>query len=131
VVKGLAVPEYRLEMIGRVGRFAGSLPVRLALTPQDVGPDHWRHLIERFPEGQHLTRLVQIARGQADDAAIPALSAWCSEPTRWDNGWDVYLKATLRQDLDGERTPVDLDTLTHDALTQAVDVGQDAVPLAA
>jgi hypothetical protein len=131
VVKGLAVPEYRLEMIGRIGRFAGSLPVRLALTPQDVGPDHWRHLIERFPEGQHLTRLVQIARGQADDSAISTLSAWCSEPTRWDNGWDAYLKKTLRRHLDDQTTLVDLDTLAHDALTQAVDVGQDAVPLAA
>jgi Flp pilus assembly protein TadD len=131
VVKGLAVPEHRLEMSGRAGRFAGSLPVRLALTRSDVGPDHWRDLVERFPEGQHLTRLVQIARGQADASVMPALSAWCSEPTRWDNGWDAYLKQTLRLYLDGEQTPVDLDTLTHDALTQAVDVGQDAVPLAA
>jgi len=131
VVKGLAVPEHRLEMLGRAGRFAGSLPVRLALTPQDVGPDHWRHLIERFPERQHLTRLVQIARRQADDSIIPTLSAWCKEPTRWDNGWDAYLKKTLRPHLDGETTLVDLDTLAHDALTQAVDVGQDAVPLAA
>jgi len=131
VVKGLAVPEHRLAMLGRAGRFAGSLPVRLALTPQDVGSDHWRHLIERFPEGQHLTRLVQIARGQADDSAIPALFAWCSEPTRWDNGWDAYLKKALRRHLGGEKTLVDLDTLAHDALTQAVDVGQDAVPLAA
>jgi len=33
--------------------------------------------------------------------------------------------------LDGEAVLVNLDTLAHDALTQAVDVGQDAVPLAA
>lgn len=131
VVKGLAVPEHRLAMVGRAGRFAGSLPVRLALTPPAVGPDYWRDLLERFPEGQHLTRLVQLSRGQAGDSAIAALSAWCSEPTRWDNGWDAYLKATLRQHLDGAATPVDLDTLAHDALTQAVDVGLDAAPLAA
>ncbi len=74
---------------------------------------------------------MQLARGQADDSAIAALSAWCSEPTRWGNGWDAYLKKTLRRHLDGAATPVDLDTLAHDALTQAVDVGLDAVPLAA
>ncbi|WP_157726391.1 hypothetical protein [Imhoffiella purpurea] len=131
VVKGLAVPEHRVEMIGRAERFAGSLPVRLALSPQDVGTGHWRDLLERFPESQHLTRLVQIARGQADDSAIPALSAWCSEPTRWDNGWDAYLKKTLRRHLDDETSLVDLSSLAHDALTQAVDVGLDAAPLAA
>ncbi|HRD92325.1 MAG TPA: hypothetical protein PLO34_06190 [Pseudoxanthomonas sp.] len=131
VVKGLALPEYRIEMVGRTGRFEGSLPVRLALAPDNVTADHWRDLARRFPEGQHLTHLVQLARGQADDAAHAALAAWCSEPTRWDNGWDAYLKGTLRRHLDGEAVLVNLDTLAHDALTQAVDVGQDAVPLAA
>jgi tetratricopeptide (TPR) repeat protein len=131
VVKGLAVPEHRIEMIGRASRFAGSLPVRLALTPEDAGDRHWRELIERFPEGRHLTRLVQLSCGQADAAAIPALAVWCKEPTRWDNGWDAYLKDTVARLLEGESTPVGLDTLTHDALTQAVDVGMNATPLAA
>lgn len=134
VVKGLASPEYRLEMIGRTGRFAGSLPVRLALTPDNVGADHWRDLLRRFPEGQHLTHLVQLARceaGEEGDAAHAALAAWCGEPTHWDNGWGKYLKETLRRHLDGGEIPVSLTTLAHDALTQAVDVGLDAVPLAA
>lgn len=131
VVKGLAVPEYRVEMIGRAGRFAGSLPVRLALAPDTVTADHWRDLAHRFPEQQHLTHLVQLARGQADDAVHDALVAWCREPTRWDNGWDKYLKDTLRRHLDGDAILVSLDTLAHDALTQAVDVGMDAVPQAA
>ena len=131
VVKGLAVPEYRFEMVGRAGRFEGSLPVRLALTPENVAADHWRNLVRRFPEGQHLTHLVQLARGQADDSVHSALAAWCSAPTRWDNGWEKYLKETLRRYLDGHEIPVDLTALAHDALTQAVDVGLDATPLAA
>ncbi|MFA7242899.1 MAG: tetratricopeptide repeat protein [Sulfuricellaceae bacterium] len=134
VVKGLAAPEYRVEMIGRTGRFAGSLPVRLALTPDNAGAEHWHDLLRRFPEGGHLTRLVQLARGavgEESDTVHAALAAWCSEPTHWANGWDKHLKETLRRHLDGDDIPVSLATLAHDALTQAVDVGQDAVPLAA
>lgn len=134
VVKGLAVPEYRIEMIGRTGRFAGSLPVRLALTPDNVTADHWHDLLRRFPEGRHLTQLVQLARGETGgegDTVHAALAAWCTEPTHWDNGWVEYLKKTLRRHLDGDELSVDLATLAHDALTQAVDVGLDAVPLAA
>lgn len=131
VVKGLAVPEYRIEMIGRTGRFASSLPVNLALTPDDVAADHWSDLLRRFPEGQHLTHLVQLARGGASDAAHTALAVWCDEPTHWSDGWDKYLKEMLRNHLNGDEIPVDLATLTHDALIQAVDVGFDATPLAA
>ena len=118
-------------MLGRTGRFDGSLPVRLALTPEHVSADHWHDLLRRFPEGQHLTHLVQLARGQAGEAVHAALAAWCGEPTHWDDGWAKYLKETLRRHLDGNQIPVDLATLAHDALTQAVDVGLDAAPLAA
>lgn len=131
VVKGLAVPEYRVEMVGRAGRFEGSLPVRLALTPENVAADYWRDLVQRFPERQHLTHLVQLARGQADNSVHSALAAWCFAPTRWDNSWEKYIKETLRRHLDGNEIPVDLAALAHDALTQAVDVGLDATPLAA
>lgn len=134
VVKGLASPEYRIEMVGRTGRFAGSLPVRLALAPDNIGADYWHELVRRFPEGEHLTRLVQLARGETGktgDAVHAALAAWCAEPSHWDNGWDKYLKQTLRLHLDGGDIPVSLAALAHDALTQAVDVGLDAVPLAA
>ncbi|MEF8730810.1 MAG: hypothetical protein V5B40_02420 [Candidatus Accumulibacter meliphilus] len=131
VVKGLALPEYRVEMVGRTGRFSGSLPVRLAFTPDNVTAEHWRDLVRNFPEGQHLTHLVQLARGHADDAVHSALSAWCREPTRWDNGWDEYLKGMLHRHLEGDEIGVDLNTLAHNALTQAVDVGLDATPLAA
>jgi hypothetical protein len=61
----------------------------------------------------------------------PFAVAWCGEPTRWDNAWEAYLKETSFRPLEGECTPLTLDTLTHDALTQAVDVGMDASPLAA
>ncbi|PHV05608.1 hypothetical protein CSQ96_19400 [Janthinobacterium sp. BJB412] len=131
VVKGLALPAYRNEMVGRTGRFVGSLPVRLALTPENVSVDHWRDLVNKFPEGQHLIRLVQLVRGQGDELARPALAAWCREPSRWDNGWDRYLKERVHSYLDSEEISIDLATLVHDALTQAVDVGMDAVPLAA
>lgn len=131
VVKGLAVPEYRIEMIGRTGCFSNSLPVNLALIPDDVTANHWSDLLRRFPEGQHLIRLVQLARGEEDDAAHATLAAWCDEPTHWSNGWDKYLKETLRSHLKGDNIPVSLATLAHDALTQAVGVGMDATPLAA
>jgi len=131
VVKGLAVPEYRIEMIGRVGRFAGSLPVRLALTPDTVSEDYWRNLARHFPEGEYLVNLVQLARGEVNDELIASLAAWCDEPTRWDNGWDQYLKDTIRRKLNGAETSVDLSAIVHDALTQAVDVGMDALPLVA
>ncbi|MDR0281273.1 MAG: tetratricopeptide repeat protein [Paucimonas sp.] len=131
VVKGLAVPEYREEMQGRIGRFVGSLPVRLALTPENVNSEHWRELVRQFPEGQHLTRLMQLIRGQADDIAIAALKSWCNEPTHWDNRWDHYLKQTLHQYLDSDEPSRNLTTLAHNALTQAVDVGFNATPMAA
>lgn len=131
VVKGLAVPEYRMEMQGRIQRFAGSLPVRLAFSPENTDNGHWQELLRQFPEGQYLTHLVQLSRGQADDTAKAALKAWCSEPSRWDNSWDGYLKQTLYRHLDGNQIHSDLATLVHDALTQAVDVGFDATPLVA
>lgn len=131
VVKGLAIPAYRVDMQGRTGRFAGSLPVRLALTPENVPAEYWRDLGRHFPEGRHLIDLVQLARGPADDVIRARLAAWCDTPAGWDSGWDTYLKATLRRHLDGDDIPVDLVTLAHDALTQAVDVGMDATPLAA
>jgi tetratricopeptide (TPR) repeat protein len=131
VVKGLALPEYREAMRGRTGRFVGSLPVRLALSPIDAAAEHWQELARQFPEGRHLTHLVQLARGQGDDSTPEALTAWCCEPTRWDNAWESYLKETLQHHLHGDETLVDLTTLAHDALTQAVDVGLDAAPLAA
>lgn len=131
VVKGLALPAYRNEMMGRTGRFVGSLPVRLALTPEDVSVDYWSDLVNKFPDGQHLIRLVQLARGQGDDLTRAALAAWCREPSRWDNGWDEYLKESVRSYLNSEEIPINLAALVHDALTQAVDVGMDAVPLAA
>jgi tetratricopeptide (TPR) repeat protein len=131
VVKGLALPEYGEAMRGRMGRFAGSLPVRLALSPGEVAAEHWQELARQFPEGRHLTHLVQLARGQADESTHAVLTAWCCEPTRWDNTWESYLKQTLQQHLHGDETHVDLASLAHDALTQAVDVGLDAAPLAA
>ncbi|MBI3096506.1 MAG: hypothetical protein HYY97_16680 [Rhodocyclales bacterium] len=131
VVKGLALPEHRLAMRGRLGSFYNSLPVNLALSSDDVTADHWQELLRRFPEGHHLTLLVQLARNQAEDATHNQLVAWCDEPTRWDNAWDSYLKQTLHQYLDGDTGSVNLPSLAHDALTQAVDVGLDATPLAA
>jgi Flp pilus assembly protein TadD len=131
VVKGLALPEHRLAMRGRLGSFYNSLPVNLALSPDDAPADHWQELLRRFPEGHHLTRLVQLARNQADDTTRDLLVAWCDEPTRWDNTWDSYLKQALHQYLDGDTVSVNLPSLAHDALTQAVDVGMDATPLAA
>jgi tetratricopeptide (TPR) repeat protein len=131
VVKGLALPAYRNEMMGRTGRFVGSLPVRLALAPENVSVDYWRDLVNKFPEGQHLIRLVQLTRGQGDELALAALTAWCREPSRWDNGWDRYLKDRVHSYLDSEEIPINLATLVHDALTQAVDVGMDALPVAA
>jgi hypothetical protein len=131
VVKGLALPEHRQAMRGRLGSFYNSLPVNLAFIPDDAPADHWQELIRRFPEGRHLTHLVQLARNQADDTTRSLLGAWCDEPTRWDNAWDSYLKQALHQYLDGDIAPLDLPSLAHDALTQAVDVGLDAAPLAA
>lgn len=131
VVKGLAVPEYREEMQGRIGRFIGSLPVRLALTPKNVNSEHWHELVRLFPEGQHLTRLTQLTRGQADDIALAALKSWCNEPTPWDNLWDHYLKQTLHHYLDSDEPSCNLTNLMHYALTQAVDVGFNATPMAA
>jgi tetratricopeptide (TPR) repeat protein len=131
VVKGLAVPEYREEMQGRIGRFIGSLPVRLALSPKNVNSEHWHELVRLFPEGQHLTRLTQLIRGQADDIAIAALKSWCNEPTHWDNLWDHYLKQTLHHYLDSDEPSCNLTNLMHYALTQAVDVGFNATPMAA
>ena len=131
VVKGLALPEHRLAMRGRLGCFYNSLPVNLALSPDDVPADHWQELLRRFPEGHYLTRLVQLVRNQADDTTRNLLVAWCDEPTRWDNTWDSYLKQTLHQYLDDDTVSMDLASLAHDALTQAVDVGLDATPLAA
>lgn len=131
VVKALAVPKHRLEMIGRAGRFAGSLPVQLALTPFDAPVERWRYLAERFPEGQPLTNLVRLARDADDDESRFALSAWTREPSRWDDSWGAFLKAQIRAHFDGDETSVGLDTLAHDALTQAVDVGWDATPQAA
>jgi Flp pilus assembly protein TadD len=131
VVKGLALPEYRQAMRGRLGSFYNSLQVNLAFIPDDAPADHWQELIRRFPEGRHLTHLVQLARNQADDTTRSLLRAWCDEPTRWDNAWDSYLKQALHQYLDGDIAPLGLASLAHDALTQAVDVGLDATPLAA
>jgi Flp pilus assembly protein TadD len=131
VVKGLAIPEYREEMKGRIGRFIGSLPVRLALSPENTNPEYWRELIRLFPERQHLTNLMQLIRGEADDDVRSSLMAWCSEPTHWDNHWETYLKQTIPQYLDIDETPCALTTLVHNALTQAVDVGFDATPMVA
>lgn len=131
VVKGLAVPEYREAMRGRAGRFSGSLPVRLALSPGAASNEYWADLLRDFPEGRHLIFLIQLARGQGDDWTHAQLTDWCSEPTRWDNPWEGYLKQAVQRHLHGDDTRVSLSTLAHDALTQAVDVGHDASPLAA
>jgi tetratricopeptide (TPR) repeat protein len=131
VVKGIAIPEYRQAMRGRLGSFYNSLPVNLALSPENVGSDHWQELLWRFPEGQHLTHLVQLVRNSADETPRTRLSAWCDEPSRRDNAWESYLKETVRQYLQGDIDRLDLSSLVHDALTQAVDVGMDATPLAA
>lgn len=131
VVKGLALPEYREEMQGRIGRFAGSLPVRLALSPESVANDHWSELTRQFPELRHLVYLTQWSRDQANDAVKSALKEWCSEPIRWDDSWDAYFKATLANYLDSDEAPSNLSRLVHDALTQAVDVGFNATPLVA
>lgn len=131
VVKGLAVPEYREEMQGRIGRFVGSLPVRLALSPENVNSEHWRELVRQFPEKQHLTRLMQLSRRQADDIALADLKSWCNEPTHWDDRWDCYLKQTIHQYLNNNDPSCNLTSLVHDALIQAVDVGFNATPMAA
>lgn len=131
VVKGLALPEYRQAMRRHLGSFYNSLPANLALTPDDAPAEHWQELIRRFPESRHLTHLVQLVRHPADSTTRSLLSAWCDEPTHWDNTWDSYLKQTLHKYLNGDTAPLDLASLAHDALTQAVDVGLGATPLAA
>lgn len=128
VVKALALPEYRQALAGRAGRFAGSLPVQLALTPPDAPAERWRYLIECFPEGLSLTNLIRLAQGTADAEARATLAAWTGAPSRWDDGWAAFLKKQVSAHLDGTQTDLDLDTLAHDALTQAVAVGWDATP---
>jgi len=131
VVKGLAVPEYRTYMLGKTGRFLGSLPVRLALTPDNVTADYWNDLLINFPEWQHLIYLVQLARGVDDEYTRLALKKWSATPTNWDNSWDSYLKTTINSYLNNKDIFISLETLVHDALTQAVDVGLQGTPLAA
>ncbi|KTC57756.1 MULTISPECIES: tetratricopeptide repeat protein [Pseudomonas syringae group] len=131
VVKGLAIPGYREEMKGRVGRFVGSLPVRLALCPENTNVEYWHDLIRQFPEKQHLIHLMQLIRGQSNDDVRSTLKTWCSEPTHWDSPWDNYLKQTLPQYLDSDTPLCGLIGLVHNALTQAVDVGFDATPMVA
>lgn len=129
VVKGLAVPEYRMEMVGRTGKLAGSLPAILALTPDHVSEGYWEDLIRRFPEKHHLVRITQLMRGGRSEAITSSLRLWAVEPVGWDRAWDRYLKNMITRYLNGDR--IDIVVLAHDALTQAVDVGMDAIPLAA
>ena len=132
LVKTLAVPEHRIALEGRAGRFAGSLPLQLALTPSNAPAERWRDLAERFPDGRPLIGLVRLERGEADDGDRAAMAAWTNSPTRWDEGWPAFLKDQVRHHLrQDELATVGLSTLAHDALTQAVDMGWDAAPRAA
>lgn len=132
LVKALAVPGHRHALEGRSGRFAGSLPLLLALTPPDAPAERWRELIERFPDGRPLIDLTRFARGIADDDDKRLLLDWARTPARWEDGWGDFLKKQLGFHLEGTDSPaLDLPTLEHDALTQAVDVGWDASPRAA
>lgn len=132
LVKTLAVPEHRVALEGRAGRFEGSLPLQLALTPADAPVERWRSLAERFPDGRPLIGLVKLSRAIASDDDHRFLNAWANSSTRWDEGWAEFLKEQLRGHLTDTDAPlVDLSTLTHDALIQAVDVGWDAAPRAA
>ena len=132
LVKTLAVPEHRLALEGRAGRFEGSLPLQLALIPTDAPAERWNSLRERFLDGRPLISLVKLSRGIASDDDNRFLNAWATSPTRWDESWAEFLKRQLRGHLMEDSEPlVDLSTLTHDALIQAVDVGWDATPRAA
>lgn len=131
LVMALAVPEYRLTLEGRTGRFAGSLPLQLALTASDAPAERWHDLAERFPERRPLIGLVRLAHRTADDSDYQALDRWIEEPTRKEDGWETFLKGQVKAHLDGDAPTIDLNTLQHDALTQAVDVGWDASPRAA
>lgn len=131
LVKGLGDGAYREELRRlAAGRFDGSLPVRLAALPDDAPAAAWERLAAQFPDGRPLIDLVRLSRGTAGDEERDRLAAWTTLPDRWDDGWTTFLKQEIRAHLNGGgRLP--LTTLEHDALTQAVDVGWDAAPLAA
>lgn len=130
LVKALGDGEYRQALRGEIGRFAGSLPVRLAALPDDAPVADWNHLAARFPENRALIDLIRLERGLADDGDRRRLDAWTQEPNRWDHGWEKFLKEQIAAHLRDEET-APLSLLAHDALIQAVDVGWDANPAAA
>ena len=132
LVKALAVPEHRQALEGRAGRFQGSLPLQLALTPPDAPGERWQDLLRRFSDGRPLIDLVRLDRGEADDEAHALLEKWSASPSRKGDGWDKFFKQQVRAHLlEPDAAVVPLRTLTHDALVQAVDVGWDAMPKAA
>lgn len=130
LVKALGDEGFRQTLRGEIGRFAGSLPVRLAALPDDAPVADWNHLAARFPENRALIDLIRLERGLADDGDRRRLEAWTQEPHRWDHGWEKFLKEQIAAHLRDEEA-AHLSLLAHDALIQAVDVGWDANPAAA
>jgi len=123
----LAVPEYREAMEGRAGRFAGSLPVQLAITPRKTSSERWHTLEQRFPDGKPLINLIRLAHGDETSDVKNQLIAWTETKSRWDEVWAEFLKKKVAAHLNGDRIS-NLDNLAHDALTQAVDVGWILTP---
>ncbi|MBF0325251.1 MAG: hypothetical protein HQL42_09270 [Alphaproteobacteria bacterium] len=126
LVMALADAEHRLALRGRAGRFANSVPLRLALAEDDQTREA---LAAEFADKRPLIDLVRFAHGGRDDALLNRLDAWTRAPTRWDGQWEAFLQRHVTAHLDGSGT-VPLELLAHDALTQAVDVGWDARPKA-
>ena len=81
--------------------------------------------------GRPLINIVRLSEGDAPPDVHEALTSWIAEPNRWDEGWATFLKGKISDYLSGKDTSIDLPTLAHDALTQAVDVGWSAIPKAA
>ncbi len=132
LVKALAVPEHRLALEGRAGRFQGSLPLQLAITPPGAPSERWQDLLRRFSDGRALIDLVRLERGEADDEAHALLEKWSASPSREEDGWEKFFKQQVRAHLlEPHTAAVPLPVLAHDALVQAVDVGWDALPKAA
>ncbi len=134
LVKTLADEEHRQSLEGRSGRF-GSLPLQLAMLPPEAPPIRWNRLREAHPDERPLIDLVRFARAGAKaelDETRDVLMEWSKSPSGWDDGWGEFLKKNVARHLRGEAASApDLSGLVHDALTQAVDVGWDAVPLVA
>ncbi|MBF0305754.1 MAG: hypothetical protein HQL41_08920 [Alphaproteobacteria bacterium] len=120
LVKALADRDYRQSLEGRIGRFAGSLPLRLAALQPHAPDDQWREMARQFPDGQPLIDLVRIAWTGSEGDAEARLERWAEIEPRWDDSWDKFLKGQIGGHLRGEPTALPLAHLAHDALTQAV-----------